>query len=563
VGIRGYTGGLPDVLASAAEQSWGHEHDHCEPRSPAPHRPVSAPVHFTGGENAVVISPDGKLVATGDNTGYVRLWNLATGRQAGAPLDTGSEIVDAIAFNAQGTTLAVANEDGSLTLWNTATGTQIGAPLGPALVPTALAFNPAGTVLAASDDTSAPILWDVTAWHGLGPSLNIGDAASVIFGSGATQIAAMANDESQDVQVWDLPAGNPVGTLPAVNVQAGVTYQAVIFSPDGKILAAEDSNGHIRFWDAATLAPAGGLSHTYPSLLAFSPDGKTIVTGEPLQFWNAAAGTKTGRPLRIGSNDNPVDDLAFSPDGKILATTQSGELRMLNAQTRAPIGGPLTISGADEIAFSPNGQELATGDLTGTARLWNVATRTPSGPPLDAGDVDQLAFSPNGQFLATATSTGTIQLWDAATGAAIGPPLSTGTGQVLALAFNTDGTAVVTATASTVQQWDISFPADLTAAVCRIAGGPLSQAEWKYYVPSEGYQPVCPAGNRPAAVRSGFAAMIAGVRPGDPPNSPQRAGCDARWMTLYRANSVGPGRPAAGRLGLQGRRRVRLRSACT
>ena len=38
-GDQGYTGDLPDVLARAAEPGWGHEHEHREPRSPAPRRP--------------------------------------------------------------------------------------------------------------------------------------------------------------------------------------------------------------------------------------------------------------------------------------------------------------------------------------------------------------------------------------------------------------------------------------------------------------------------------------------------------------------------------------------
>jgi phage shock protein PspC (stress-responsive transcriptional regulator) len=40
-GDQGYTGDLPDVLARAAEPGWGHEHEHGEPRSPAPHRLAS------------------------------------------------------------------------------------------------------------------------------------------------------------------------------------------------------------------------------------------------------------------------------------------------------------------------------------------------------------------------------------------------------------------------------------------------------------------------------------------------------------------------------------------
>ncbi|MDE0088265.1 MAG: hypothetical protein OXU23_21265 [Candidatus Poribacteria bacterium] len=93
---------------------------------------------------------------------------------------------------------------------------------------------------------------------------------------------------------------------------------AIIFSPDGKMLATASEDYTARLWDAQTgahrLALKGHTSEV--SSIAFSPDGKTVRTGSldgTLRLWD----TNTGTQLRtITGHTNRVYSIAFSPDGK-------------------------------------------------------------------------------------------------------------------------------------------------------------------------------------------------------------------------------------------------------
>lgn len=104
---------------------------------------------------AAAFSTDGSLLAVGDQTGRVALWDATVHRRAGvlrnvfpAPLGDTPEAVAALAVSPDGASLAVGGDAGSVQLWDVATRQPLGTPLTtPGDGIKSLAFSPDGTTL--------------------------------------------------------------------------------------------------------------------------------------------------------------------------------------------------------------------------------------------------------------------------------------------------------------------------------------------------------------------------------------------------------------------------------
>jgi WD40 repeat protein len=117
---------------------------------------------------------------------------------------------------------------------------------------------------------------------------------------------------------------------------------SIIFSPDGRRLAAPGPEFSVCVWDAT---PGGSFEERAPLLtlaghereiqgVAFSPDGKRLASASmdgTVKLWDVVNGWEV-LTLHADAGDN-ILDVTFSPDGRLLvAGTRSGKVLIWDAR---------------------------------------------------------------------------------------------------------------------------------------------------------------------------------------------------------------------------------------
>ncbi|MFH0903297.1 MAG: WD40 repeat domain-containing protein, partial [Pseudomonadota bacterium] len=196
----------------------------------------------------------------------------------------------------------------------------------------------------------------------------------------------------------------------------GGKASAVVFSPDGQIVAAvsDDRSIYLVSADTASTRVLRGQKDPLVSV-AFSPDGRHLAAGGwagTIYLWNLS---EDSQRVLVGHSDQP-SVLVFSPDSRRLASGGfDGTMRLwdvANGSSQQSLlrGHPSSVF---RLCFSPDGQLLASGGLDKTIRLWNAANgaaiRTLAG---HTGSIRGLAFSPDGKGLASSSWDRTLRLWE-------------------------------------------------------------------------------------------------------------------------------------------------------
>jgi WD40 repeat protein/serine/threonine protein kinase len=338
------------------------------------------------------------------------------------------------------TVLATAGSDGSVCLWELATGKPLGKRLLVGDSSEGIALSPDATVLASHDGEGTVRLWRTANGEEIGKPLTTHTPLRKLLFSpdGATFLTIAKNGL---VQLWEADGRKAIGAqLPGGSVAA--------YSPDGKTLATGDHRERAGWlWEAATGRLLAKM-HTQGRVraLVFNPDGSMLLTGTETgaaELWDVPTGRALGS---AGLQPFPIECLAFSPDGLTLVTgAQDGSARLFEVRTGKPIGRPMLHQGMVlNVAFSPNGQLVLTGSFDNTARLWDAVTGTPLGPPLQHGkEVSAAAFSAEGRSVVTVSSDGATRLWR------VGPgrdrrTILAHTGEVWAVAFSPNGQLLAT-----------------------------------------------------------------------------------------------------------------------
>jgi WD40 repeat protein len=191
-----------------------------------------------------------------DFGGEVTLWDTATGQRRAVLAGHPARII-ALAAAPTGARLATAAEDGSVVVWDALTGQELRRIKGVKKSVRLLALGPDGRTLAVVDHDLERVA-KLEKLGGLGEPPDDGRG-----------LAAWA------IQLWDLAA--PTGPRLLAGHTGGVTCLA--FSPDGRTLVSGGEEGAVRFWNVAAGAEClTGRHGATVERVEFAPDGRTLLS---------------------------------------------------------------------------------------------------------------------------------------------------------------------------------------------------------------------------------------------------------------------------------------------
>ena len=455
----------------------------------------------------IAFSPDGKRIASGDRSGDINVWDLATeesrrfkadgtvltvGFAANGDLLAGGESVEtwdaktgevkrrhkpwehvtSIVFASDGASLlseASRSMDPSLKVWDVATGKPLWlVQIRFAVVATCL--SPDARMIAAAH-LATVVLWETA---GATPKMLQGHAKpvdAVAFGpDGAT--LATSSSEDGTIRLWDSATGKAIRTIENARPARSVYGKTLAFTPDGTLLASACADKKLRLWNVAT----GQLAWTlegYDDLVnqvIFGPDGKTLATADDsgaVRVWSleAPAPSADAAPVESrtleGAPDAKIESVSVSPGGDLIASSGPGGTTLREVASGEAVR---KLAGARGV-FAPDGKKIATVDknpdkLTpggysncDMIRVWDVASGNLSRTLAPDDRVACLAFAPDGKTLVVANGNNTIMLWDMA-GGAPGSVLD-GVKPVRSIAVSPDGKSLAAA-AMEARLWDLA-----------------------------------------------------------------------------------------------------------
>ncbi|MCP3914205.1 MAG: protein kinase [bacterium] len=263
--------------------------------------------------------------------------------------------------------------DGALGVWDTVTGESLFSVTYASDVLRSLAFDPQGRQVAYGSESGRLRILELETREVV-HDVDLAEEALVAIAYAPASDALVAAQSASGISLFDLGRGEVLGRLEA----SGASRLA--FSPDGRKLLTGGTKGRgARIWDVATRTPLVELWHVSPVMWAeFDATGARAVTASrdgTVHVWDAATGDPIGDPhVHTGT----ATCATFSPDGtRLVTTTQDGDASgawaiELATRERTPLGEYDKI--VAHAAFSPDGTRVVTSSFDTVVRMFDVAT---------------------------------------------------------------------------------------------------------------------------------------------------------------------------------------------
>ncbi|KAF9224531.1 WD40 repeat-like protein [Gyrodon lividus] len=231
---------------------------------------------------SVVVSPDGKLIASGGGT-RVFISDAEDGHLVMELNSVHKSWVNCVCFSPDGKALATCSDDRTVAVWDVATGTNLVPPFQAHFSQVRwVSYSPDGQrLLTASNDNTIQV-WDVSTRRPVEPGFTqpiTGHQYGItcaIWSHGGDQIISSSMDGT--IGFWHSKTGEQIGDFCRGHTAA---IWSISLAPGGEYLSSASFDGTVRLWDVTTHAQIGPpLEHGDEIYSAtFSPDGLAIISG--------------------------------------------------------------------------------------------------------------------------------------------------------------------------------------------------------------------------------------------------------------------------------------------
>lgn len=314
----------------------------------------------------VAFTPDRSAIVSGTVEGEMAIVDVASGTVR-ARWNAHTLGLSSFAISPNGERIATCGQDGRLAIWRTHDASLVASFELRDRWGTAVAYSPNGNAIAVA----------------------AGNHLSVVSPDGELVRAFDAAKSTISDLAWSPFVDNRGnGTLATVGYM-GVTV-----------------------WNMGTAAPRRFEWKGSSLVLAWSPDGRYIATGDQdstVHFWIV----KKAEDLQMTGYPIKVKELSWSGDSRYLATGGGDVVTVWDCSGRGPAGTePVSLEGHEDkittIAFRHRGDSLASGDDSGRVIFWSIAQDASRDSIECVSGISTVAWSHDDELLAIGTSSGAL-----------------------------------------------------------------------------------------------------------------------------------------------------------
>lgn len=368
------------------------------------------------GIRSIQISPDRTRVVTGSRDGYLRMWDLKTGKKLWESAYRGTfgpdeTTISDFTFSPDGKIIYVCGDAGFIKRQDVDSGKELDKLKGHENDVIQLAVNFDGSRLVAADTGGTIYLWDTAKSENIWKS-KIHRSSQLEFSPSGEIVLSVGKSE---IKTFDTNTGRDVESH-----KAQLILDAA-FSPDGARFAT--AGGDLQYW---TLFSPGNsktvFGHDKPiSSIAYSPDGSLLATGEAsgrVNIWDSQTLIRK-KTLFDVVNMSDVNDVAFSDDNsKIAIAYRDGDVKIKNIDSKEELAsfvayeekditGPYTEKSARSVDFNDDGSLIAYCSPFGF-RVSEVKSKKEVFR--QTGDCQMVRFCPGGKQVIVLSNDG-LSLW--------------------------------------------------------------------------------------------------------------------------------------------------------